>query len=108
MWGLIWSGHGYLVYHKEEQRVETLKAEAARLRQQKGQLAREVLHLRHDPGVIEKYVHQELGYVHPDEFMVIMPKASDDGSEGNMSEKKAPSLKKKHADTPVRPLHSLR
>jgi len=108
MWGLIWSGHGYLVYHKEEQRVETLKAEAARLRQQKGKLTREVLHLRHDPSVIEKYVHQELGYVHQDEFMVIVPKVSGGGSKGDMSEKKALSLKKKHADRPVRPLHSLR
>jgi len=73
VWNLIWSDHGYLVYHKEKQQFETLKAEVANLRRQREKLAKEVLRLRHDPKALEEYVHRELGYVHPDEFMVIMP-----------------------------------
>ncbi len=95
MWNLIWSGHGYLIYHHEKQRVEALKSEAVRLRQQRGKLARKVLRLRHDPETLEKYIHQELGYVHPDEFMVIIPKSSGGGGKENMSEEKTPPLRGK-------------
>jgi len=74
VYNLILSEHGYLVYRKEKQQLSTLQAEVAKLRQQRETLAKEVLRLRHDPKALEELVHRELGYVHPDEYMLILPK----------------------------------
>jgi len=74
IYSLVFSDHGYLVYRKEEQQLSVLQAEVDQLRQQREKLAREVLRLRHDPRALEELVHRELGYVHPDEYMLILPK----------------------------------
>jgi len=72
-WDLLLSDHGYLVYRQEQQKLLQLQAEVTRLKAQREQLAREILRLRNDPAALEELIHRELGYVHRDEFMLIMP-----------------------------------
>ena len=72
-WGLVFSDHGYLVYQKEAAQVHQLESELADLKAEREQLANEVLRLRNDPKALEALIHRELGYVHPDEYMVIRP-----------------------------------
>ncbi len=76
LWGLVFSDHGYLVYQQEAIRFQQLQDEVKRLKQQREELARQILTLRNDPAALEELVHRELGYVHQDEFMLIMPKDS--------------------------------
>ncbi len=73
VWGLVFSEHGYLVYREELARFQELQDEVVHLKQQREQLARQILSLRNDPEALEELVHRELGYVHQDEFMLIMP-----------------------------------
>lgn len=94
-YSLVFSNYGYLVYRKEQQRLASLRIEVAGLRQQREKLAREILRLRNDPKALEEYVHRELGYVYPDEYVVIMPKSSNSGSQENMIRKKIPSSREK-------------
>ena len=70
---VIFSEHGYLVYRGEQQQVQHLQAQLKALRQQREKLARDILRLRHDPQALEDLVHRDLGYLYPDEFMMIMP-----------------------------------
>ena len=70
---LIFSDHGYLVYRREAHQLEALEREVAELRARKERLAKEILRLRNDPGALEELVHRELGYVYPDEYILIMP-----------------------------------
>jgi len=70
---LLFSDHGYLVYRHEKQQLELMKVEITEMRQQREKLAREVLRLRNDPKALEELAHRELGYVYPDEYIVIMP-----------------------------------
>jgi cell division protein FtsB len=70
---LIFSDHGYLVYRREHAELLKLQAEVAEMRQEREQLARQVLQLRNDPKALEELIHRELGYVHPDEYMLILP-----------------------------------
>lgn len=72
-WDLVFSDHGYLVYRKERQSLEQARAELEAMKAKREKLAREILRLRNDPKALEELVHRELGYVHPDEYMVIMP-----------------------------------
>lgn len=73
VYDLIFSDHGYLVYRHELKSFEALKQEVRSLREQREQLAREVLRLRNDPEALEELAHRELGYVHKDEFILIIP-----------------------------------
>jgi cell division protein FtsB len=70
---LVFSDHGYRVYRQERQQLEALRSEVARLRVEREQVAREILRLRNDPKALEELAHRELGYVYPDEMIVIMP-----------------------------------
>jgi len=70
---LIFSEHGYLVYRVEQQDLQDLQAKLGILKQQREQLAQDILRLRHDPKALEDLVHRDLGYLYPDEFMMIMP-----------------------------------
>jgi len=78
-WDLLFSDHGYRVYHAEKAQLEAMKAEIESLRAERERLAKEILRLRNDPKALEELVHRELGYVYPDEYMVIMP---EDGKTG--------------------------
>jgi cell division protein FtsB len=70
---LIFSDHGYLVYRREHAELLKLQAEVKQMRQQRQRLARQVLQLRNNPKALEELIHRELGYVHPDEYMLILP-----------------------------------
>ncbi len=70
---LIFSNHGYLVYRAEQQQVQDLQQQLKVLKQQRETLAQNILRLRNDPKALEDLVHQNLGYLYPDEFMMIMP-----------------------------------
>jgi len=72
-WDLIFSDHGYRVYQSEKENLEMMKAELEEMKAVRETLAKEILRLRHDPKALEELVHRELGYVHPDEYMLIMP-----------------------------------
>jgi cell division protein FtsB len=72
LWSLIFSDHGYLVYQQEAEQVHQLEAELTKLKAEREHLAQEVLRLRDDPEALEELIHRELGYVHPNEYMVIM------------------------------------
>jgi len=77
-WSLVLSDHGYLVYREEVRQLDALKRQLAELKQQRKRLAREILRLRNDPAALEELVHRELGYVHPDEFILILPESDAD------------------------------
>jgi len=70
---LIFSDYGYLVYRAEQQQVQDLQLQLEALNEQREQLAKNILRLRHDPKALEDLVHRDLGYLYPDEFMMIMP-----------------------------------
>jgi len=73
LWNLIFSDHGYFVYQQEATALQQLKAEVHSLKIERERLANEVLRFRNDPKALEELIHRELGYVHSDEYMVIMP-----------------------------------
>jgi len=75
-WNLLFSDHGHMVYREEVRKLEQLKSEITSLKNDRERLAREILRLRNDPDALEQLVHEELGYVHSDEFMLVMPEES--------------------------------
>ncbi|MDQ6972445.1 MAG: septum formation initiator family protein [Mariprofundaceae bacterium] len=72
-WELIGSEHGYLVYRAEHAEVLRLQQQVEILKQQREVLAGRILRLRKDPEALEELVHRELGYVYPDEYILIVP-----------------------------------
>jgi cell division protein FtsB len=72
-WGLLFADYGYKVYRREAAQLEQLKSEIEMQKKKREELAREVLRLRNDPDALEELIHRELGYVHADEFMLVMP-----------------------------------
>ncbi|OIO68568.1 MAG: hypothetical protein CO186_06505 [Zetaproteobacteria bacterium CG_4_9_14_3_um_filter_49_83] len=70
---LVFSEHGYRVFYQEQQELEALQQELATLHARQEKLASQILLFRNDPKALEELVHRELGYVYPDEYMVIMP-----------------------------------
>ncbi len=72
-WELIWSDHGYRVYQGERAKLEKLEVELEALKAKREWLAKEILRFRNDPAALEELVHRELGYVYPDEYMLIIP-----------------------------------
>jgi len=77
VWDLLASDHGYLVYRSEHAEVLHLQKKVLQLKKQREKLAGEILRLRGDPKALEDLVHRELGYVHPDEFMLIVPESKE-------------------------------
>jgi len=80
-WDMIWSEHGYLVYRAEHAEVLRLQKTVDAMQQQREKLAGDILRLRKDPKALEELVHRELGYVYPDEYMVIVPVGKDDAGQ---------------------------
>jgi len=70
---LIFSNHGYFVYQQEQQQMIQWQQQASHLKRQRETMVRRILQLRHDPKALEDLVHQRLGYVYPDEYILIMP-----------------------------------
>jgi len=84
-WDLIFSDHGYRIYQGEHAKLEKLKGELKALKVKREWLAKEILRLRKDPAALEELVHRELGYVYPDEYMLIIPESDKKTSEGERS-----------------------
>ena len=82
-WSLIFSDHGYLVYRQESMQAEKLRVELKEQQAERERLAKEVLRLRNDPDALEELVHRELGYVYPDEIIVMMPEQAAEAEKGN-------------------------
>jgi len=74
LWDLIFSKHGYFVLEQEKQELQQTNADIEALKAEKKSLQQEVIRLREDPKALEEVIHRELGYVYPDETMIIMPK----------------------------------
>ncbi|MDX8382543.1 MAG: septum formation initiator family protein [Ghiorsea sp.] len=74
LWDLTFSEHGYFVFKQENEQKMQLMAEIKALKIEKEQLNAEIIRLRDDPRALEEVIHRELGYVYPDEYMLIMPK----------------------------------
>ncbi len=70
---LLFSDHGYRVYRQEQRQLDALRMEISRLRAERERVARQILRLRNDPKALEELAHRELGYVYPDELIVVMP-----------------------------------
>jgi len=75
-WDLLFSDHGYFVYQAEHQQVKDLQTDIEKLHVAKKKLIAEIVRLREDPKALEEVIHRELGYVYPDEYMLIMPKTN--------------------------------
>lgn len=73
-WDLIFSNHGYFVFEHEREQQHMLQQEIKRLRAEEARLKEEIIRLREDPKTLEEVIRRELGYVYPDEYMLIMPK----------------------------------
>ncbi|MES0371155.1 MAG: septum formation initiator family protein [Mariprofundaceae bacterium] len=73
VWDMIFSDHGYRVYQSEKESLEEMRDDLEALKAEREKLAKEILRLRNDPRALEELVHRELGYVYPDEYMLIMP-----------------------------------
>ena len=86
-WELVFSDHGYRVYQGEHEKLEKLESDLKALKVKREWLAKEILRLRNDPSALEELVHRELGYVYPDEYMLIIPEFERDrkNAEGEKS-----------------------
>jgi cell division protein FtsB len=85
-WELIWSDHGYRVYQGERAKLEKLEVELKVLKAKREWLAKEILRFRNDPAALEELVHRELGYVYPDEYMLIIPDKREEREERRKEE----------------------
>ncbi len=81
LWDVLLSDHGYFVYKQESQQQEALETEIRQLQDEQQTLESRIIRLREDPKALEEVIHRELGYVYPDEFMLIMPKTIQENSD---------------------------
>jgi len=77
IWDLIFSDHGYFVFQQESKQQQALDDEIRALRTEEVRLKAEIIRLRENPKALEEVIHRELGYVYPDEFMLIMPETEE-------------------------------
>jgi len=73
VWALLFSDHSYYVYRSEQAQTVKLQQQIVQLQQQREKLAKEILLLRDDPAALERLVHERLGFVHPDEYIILQP-----------------------------------
>ncbi|MDQ7003733.1 MAG: septum formation initiator family protein [Ghiorsea sp.] len=73
-WDLTFSEHGYFVFQQEKETMLQLQKDIKSLQIEKVRLQKEIIRLREEPEALEFLIRQELGYVYPDETMIIMPK----------------------------------
>ncbi len=72
-WDVVFSKHGYFVFQAEKEAKQSLQLDIQRLKAEKERLQKRIIRLREDPKALEEVIHKELGYVYPDETMIIMP-----------------------------------
>ena len=73
VWDILFSDHGYFVFKEEYKQQQQLDAEIRSLQIEAEKLKAEIIQLRENPKTLEQVIHEELGYVYPDEYMLIMP-----------------------------------
>jgi len=81
IWDLIFSDHGYFVFQHEQQTKQALQHEIEKSRVEKEKLKHDIIDLRENPKTLEEVIHRELGYVYPDEYMMIMPEETPEKPE---------------------------
>ncbi|MDX8391935.1 MAG: septum formation initiator family protein [Mariprofundaceae bacterium] len=86
IWDLMGTDHGYWVYRAEHAEVLRLQQQVQVLKKRHEQLAGDILRLRKDPKALEDLVHRELGYVYPDEYMLIVPPRKNQAKEKNLAD----------------------
>jgi len=86
LWDLTFSEHGYFVFQQESEQKQQLEEDIKQLTLEKSRLNTEIMRLRDDPRALEEVIHKELGYVYPDEYMLIMPYKNKDNNEIKGSE----------------------
>jgi len=86
LWDFTFSEHGYFVFEQERSALVQFKDEIKQLSTEKERLNTEIIRLRDDPKALEEVVHRELGYVYPDEYMLIMPTKNQNNNEIKGSE----------------------
>ncbi|MBF0282421.1 MAG: septum formation initiator family protein [Zetaproteobacteria bacterium] len=64
---------GYRAYRIEQLELITFQQDIDQLQQHRDALVDEILHVRNDAKTMENLIHRELGYLYPDEFMLIVP-----------------------------------
>ncbi|MDX8377611.1 MAG: septum formation initiator family protein [Mariprofundales bacterium] len=77
-WSLLFSDVGYSNYNKEKKQLAVIQARIAQYEQSKLHFRNEIDALRNDSEVIESYIRRKLGYVYPDEYvLMIQPPVTD-------------------------------
>lgn len=70
------SDHGLQAYQKEKKGMQLLQLEAKHAQANREDLARRILLLRDNRAYQEEVVRHELGFVYPNEYMIIMNEGS--------------------------------
>lgn len=68
---------GYRAYRIAMADLNIMQQENAALMQQREALSKRIRDVRKNPQMMESLVHQELGYVYPDEIMLIVPETQE-------------------------------
>ncbi len=71
VYSVSFSRHGIPSYLDEARELRLLQVDLARVRKEREEIARRVLLLRQDRAYLESVIHRELGYVYPDEYILI-------------------------------------
>jgi len=71
------SHHGLPMYWQEKQELELLKLDLQQIQNQREDLAKRILLLRHDRAYLESVIRSELGYVYPDEYVLMIRKPNE-------------------------------
>ncbi|MDX8387873.1 MAG: septum formation initiator family protein [Ghiorsea sp.] len=88
IWDVLLSDHGYFVFKGEHKQQQVLESEIESFTKAKQKLKADIIELRENPKTLEQVIHKELGYVYPDEYMLIMPENKQALSTSDMIEKK--------------------
>ncbi len=71
------SNHGLPMYWKEKQELDLLKLDLQQVQNTRENLAQRILLLRHDNAYLESVIRSELGYVYPDEYVLMIRKTDE-------------------------------
>ncbi|MDQ6975141.1 MAG: septum formation initiator family protein [Mariprofundaceae bacterium] len=71
------SQHGLPTYWKEKQVLDLLKLDLQEVQAKREDLAKRILLLRHNNTYLESVIRSELGYVYPDEYILMMTVPND-------------------------------
>jgi len=74
-YSVLLSNHGLPSYLEETQVLRLLQIDLQQVQGEREALAKRIVLLRDDPHYLESVVRRELGYVHPDEYVLILKSA---------------------------------